>query len=96
MGHPALICIHVLRSNKMYNVERQLKRKKPGRQRIKEEKGLQESDGLTGYFKFKKLKSSNTTRTGNFLRLNSLVRSDKCNVYFTCPNHKTTCPKNPT
>ena len=34
-------------------------------------------------------------RAENFL-LNSLVHSDKSNVYFICPNHKTTCPKNPT
>ena len=31
-------------------------------------------------------------RAGNFL-FNSLVPSDKCYVYFTCPEHKTTCPK---
>lgn len=33
------------------------------------------------------------SRAGNFL-LNSLVPLDKCGVYFTCPDHKTTCPKN--
>ena len=31
-------------------------------------------------------------RARNFLS-NSLVPSDKYNVYFACPNHKTTCPK---
>ena len=31
-------------------------------------------------------------RARNFLS-NSLVPSDKYNVFFACPNHKTTCPK---
>ena len=32
------------------------------------------------------------SRARNFL-FNSLVPSDKCNAYFTCLDHKTTCPK---
>ena len=32
-------------------------------------------------------------RAGNFL-FNSLVLLDKCSVYFTFPDHKTTFPKN--
>lgn len=31
-------------------------------------------------------------RGGNFL-FNSLVPSDKCSVYFTCPDDETICPK---
>ena len=35
-----------------------------------------------------------SSRAKNFL-FNSLVRMDKCNVYFYYPDHKTTCPKKP-
>ena len=35
---------------------------------------------------------SNYSRARNFLS-NSLVPLDKYNMYFACPNHKTTCPK---